>query len=122
MRRKRQIVLENPELRGALGTVELSDESPVLLKSDRYCQIGCDLSELGILEQSLFSLADVSSCRFFFLAEVSITYMETQAADALIRWAGSFDPCESCKFCHPTMFLTHSSRILSPRTDTPRQF
>jgi tRNA wybutosine-synthesizing protein 4 len=51
--------------------------------------MGCDLRDLASIHQSLSRLTDMAETEFIFVAEVSITYMETAAADAVIKWAGS---------------------------------
>lgn len=90
--RKRQTVMDTPELVGAFSGVREARElvKPVVFQSDRYVQIGCDLRELKVLQQGLESvLGDFAQCEFIFVAEVSITYMETEGADEVIRWAST---------------------------------
>lgn len=92
MRKKRAIVLGTPELRELLGPepyISEKDTDHVLLRSDKYCQIGCDLRELDALRQCLETFLPLSDCSVLFVAEVSITYMDTASADALIQWASS---------------------------------
>lgn len=96
MLKKRSIVLETPQLRDILGQDFLvSDQDQILLRSDRYCQIGCDLRELTKLRASLETLIPLAGCPVLFIAEVSITYMDTKSADALIQWASTIGKCES---------------------------
>ena len=59
----------------------------MLLRSDEYLQIGCDLRDLQLLDQILTSAVDIENCKVLLTAEVSITYMNVEAADALIEWA-----------------------------------
>ncbi|KAG8419254.1 tRNA methyltransferase ppm2 [Metarhizium acridum] len=92
MLKKRSIVLETPQLREILGenfVVSQSNEDQILLQSDRYCQIGCDLREISRLRDSLETLSSLADCPVLFVAEVSITYMDTKFADALIQWSSS---------------------------------
>ncbi len=89
IRRKRQTVLTTPELREPLTLLEEVDGPYVVLKSKEYVQIGCDLRELGTLGEALSTVVDISRCSFFFVAEVSITYMETEGADGVIKWAST---------------------------------
>ncbi|CAG9980803.1 unnamed protein product [Clonostachys byssicola] len=99
MRKKRTIVLETPELRGILGSdfkTSQVEGDPVLLKSDKYCQLACDLRDLKGFQQTLESLLPLSECSVLFVAEVSITYMDTESADALIQWASSIGKAEFC--------------------------
>ncbi|QPH10158.1 hypothetical protein C2857_001345 [Epichloe festucae Fl1] len=99
MRKKRSIVQNTPQLREILGQdfiVSEAEESHFILRSERYCQIGCDLRELGKLRAILEELTPLSECPVLFVAEVSITYMDTQSADALIQWASSIGNSEFC--------------------------
>ncbi|RSL61585.1 tRNA wybutosine-synthesizing protein 4 [Fusarium duplospermum] len=99
MRKKRVIVLGTPELRELLGPkpyISEKDTDHVLLRSDKYCQIGCDLRELDALRQCLETFLPLSNCSVLFVAEVSITYMDTASADALIQWASSIGQAEFC--------------------------
>lgn len=98
IRSKRQVVLNTPELMAHLSDVETDDATPnVLLRSDRYTQIGVDLQNIPALENALDSIVNIQDCHFLFVAEVSITYMETDAADALIHWAASLG--QATEFC-----------------------
>lgn len=92
MLKKRTIVMETPQLHDLLGanaTISESPEDPVLLRSDKYCQVACDLRELGVLQAALQSILDLPACDVLFVAEVSVTYMDTPFADALLQWASS---------------------------------
>jgi tRNA wybutosine-synthesizing protein 4 len=92
MRKKRAIVLGTPQLQELLGDNPAISEKvadPILLRSDKYCQIGCDLRELESLRKCLESFLNLAECSVLFVAEVSITYMDTFSADALIQWASS---------------------------------
>jgi tRNA wybutosine-synthesizing protein 4 len=93
MLKKRQIVVETPELCSLLGQYETHKDGPILLTSDNYCQIACDLRQLPTLTQSLSTLFGTSECATLFVAEVSITYMGTEYADAVIQWANSIGEC-----------------------------
>lgn len=99
MQKKRGIVLETPQLKELLGPdfeTSKSKEDFVLLKSETYCQIGCDLRELDALRKVLETLVDLSDCSVLFVAEVSVTYMDTESADNLLRWAKSVGKAEFC--------------------------
>lgn len=91
-RRKRRVILETPELASQISEVqaEENDLHPnLLLRSKYYHLVGCDLRHLDVLQQTLSLIANPDECIFYFLAEVSITYMESVSADALIQWASS---------------------------------
>lgn len=99
MQKKRTIVLETPQLKELLGENFTTSETitdHVLLKSDKYCQVGCDLRELADLRAVLEGLVDLSNCDVLFVAEVSITYMDTESTDNLIQWAKSVGHAEFC--------------------------
>ncbi|KAL2016509.1 hypothetical protein VTK56DRAFT_3437 [Thermocarpiscus australiensis] len=90
--RKRQTVVGTPELRGVFTGLREAETlaRPVVFESDQYAQIGCDLRDLKTLQQGLTSVVgDFAECEFIFVAEVSITYMETEGADEVIRWAST---------------------------------
>ncbi|KAH0495546.1 hypothetical protein TgHK011_009089 [Trichoderma gracile] len=92
MHKKRAVVLQTPELRKLLGDdYTLSDRGKdgLLLRSTKYCQLGCDLRHLDRLRTLLDSVVNLSECAILFVAEVSITYMDTQYADALIEWGST---------------------------------
>ncbi|KAJ0339833.1 hypothetical protein COL922a_004051 [Colletotrichum nupharicola] len=85
IQKKRRIVLDTPELHALLGTWEVNDKSPIVLQSQKYCQIACDLRQLSALENALSKLFDLSATEFLFVAEVSITYMDTEAEFCLLE-------------------------------------
>jgi tRNA wybutosine-synthesizing protein 4 len=96
MLRKKNTVLSTPELLEPLANVQTSETGTVILKSDNYAQIGCDLRQLDALRSALSELVDIGASTFLFVAEVSITYMETEGADALIEWTSGLGHSEFC--------------------------
>ncbi|KAI0965966.1 leucine carboxyl methyltransferase [Xylaria arbuscula] len=98
MSKKRTIVMNTPELSSVFEPVDTNVDEHVLLKSDMYSQIGCDLRNTADLEKAVLKCLDLnlSDCIFMFVAEVSITYMETLGADGVIKWAGSLSQAEFC--------------------------
>ncbi|KAI1076489.1 LCM-domain-containing protein [Whalleya microplaca] len=94
--KKRKIVQETPELSSLLTGLKADVTKHVLLQSDQYTQIGCDLRDLTSIEEALSSIVDTAHCEFIFVAEVSITYMETEAADSVIKWASTLGQAEFC--------------------------
>ncbi|KAB5583350.1 methyltransferase-like protein [Coniochaeta sp. 2T2.1] len=96
MLRKKTTVLSTPRLVDPLTNLETSETGTVQLKSVHYAQIGCDLRQLDALRAALSELVNIANCTFIFVAEVSITYMETEAADALIQWASGLGRSEFC--------------------------
>lgn len=88
MLKKRDVVQNTHELFSKFSNVEPS-MGEILLRSDQYLQVGCDLRDLHLLEMTLASIMDLHNSVILFTAEVSITYMNVKAADALINWASA---------------------------------
>jgi tRNA wybutosine-synthesizing protein 4 len=72
-----------------LTNVSYPTGGDVVLHSDKYVQLGCDLRDLPRLSVALSSVVDIQECLILFVAEVSITYMDLKAADELIKWAST---------------------------------
>ena len=66
----------------------MSQSGATYLRSPHYLALGCDLADIKSLNQHLTSEIDLATCLVLCVAEVSVTYMNTEAADALISWAG----------------------------------
>ncbi|KAK0626186.1 methyltransferase-like protein [Immersiella caudata] len=96
MERKRAVVEGTEELMGVLTGVKGRGEveKPVVWESEEYVQIGCDLRELGVLRGGLERVVEVEECEFLFVAEVSITYMEREGADGVVKWASGLGDAE----------------------------
>ena len=90
MARKRDMVQSNKELFEVLTTVETRDDGSILLSSDQYLQLGCDLRDLNSVTRALADAINLDDCKVLFIAEDSITYMSTEASDSLIQWASGF--------------------------------
>lgn len=84
---KKQTVVRNTSELNSMLTNLIIQEGDILLSSDQYLQLGCDLRDLKRLEETISKAVDIEKCSFLFAAEVSITYMPTESADALIQWA-----------------------------------
>lgn len=87
--KKCRVVQETPELNSLLTGLKTNVGNHVQLQSDQYVEIGCDLRRISDIEQALSTVVDIADCEFMFVAEVSITYMETEGADAVIEWAST---------------------------------
>ncbi|KAI1845427.1 hypothetical protein JX266_008522 [Neoarthrinium moseri] len=96
MTKKRNVVNETAELNSILTNLRHPDDPVLMLQSDQYVQIGCDLRELDRIRLAMEKVVSINDCEFMFVAEVSITYMETQAADSVIQWASSLGQAEFC--------------------------
>ena len=90
---KREIILNTPRMKDMLTiSPESEQEQGIVLDSLEYTAIGCDLRNLRRLERLLKSVVDLEKCLVLCVAEVSITYMATQDADALIQWTTTLSP------------------------------
>lgn len=86
--KKCEMIVNTQQLRDVLGHIDLTTSAEaVRLRSGSYSAIGCDLGDTGKLHEVLQNEFDLRSCQVLCIAEVSVTYMEVQAADALISWA-----------------------------------
>jgi tRNA wybutosine-synthesizing protein 4 len=114
MLKKRDVVHNTTELSSMLNNIRISSEEDILLRSDEYLQLGCDLRDLRGLQRSLSTVINVQKSLVLLTAEVSITYMDVEAADALIQWAATLPYGEhgSHGVSPP---LTITSQILSAR-------
>ena len=86
------------------------------LRSSKYIALGCDLTDIEKVQKLVSNEVDLSSSLILCIAEVSITYMMTETADALIAWAAQHEdsalPLMSDH--HPVAVLNNCSTILSP--------
>lgn len=90
--KKCDIISNTSQLQDLLGPSNRSlDPSGLILRSANYLAVGCDLADIVSLDTLVASEVQISRCLALCIAEVSITYMDTNAADALIRWAGLHD-------------------------------
>jgi tRNA wybutosine-synthesizing protein 4 len=103
MVRKRDMVQGTKELFEVLSNVETRDEESILLLSDQYVQLGCDLRDLEGLGQSLSTAINLDNCTLLFTAEVSITYMTVETSDALIKWVSRLPEGITAK--HPAIIV-----------------
>ena len=89
MVKKRDVVQSTAALNSMLANIKTLPDGKILFRSDEYIQLGCDLRDLDGLEKVLSSVVDIHQSLILFTAEVSITYMDLPAADALIKWAAT---------------------------------
>ena len=86
--KKCETIYSTQQLHNLLGHIETSKKvEAVRLRSDSYLAIGCDLSDTSKLDEALRNELDLANCLVLCIAEVSVTYMDVQAADAVISWA-----------------------------------
>ena len=90
MMKKREVIEQTDPLHQLLSNFTISTTGePITLRSDQYLAIGCDLRDVEKLERVLAGEFGLENCLVLCTAEVSITYMDVDAADALIRWAAT---------------------------------
>ncbi|CAL8578501.1 tRNA methyltransferase ppm2, variant 3 [Xanthoria parietina] len=107
--KKRDIILEHSELQTLVGPIQSDGQDrlasalqstdsglPILIRSNRYVGVGCDLRDIARLSKALEEELQIGNCLVLCSAEVSITYMDVDAADALITWAVQYDNIRFC--------------------------
>ena len=99
--KKRDVILTTPQLKNLIDPCEsLPSAGGVFLRGDNYLALGCDLENIARLDDLLATAINISKCLILCTAEVSITYMKVEAADALIKWAAHFeDGMRNQSFC-----------------------
>jgi tRNA wybutosine-synthesizing protein 4 len=83
---KTTIIRETPVFKEFVKPREVSRHNFVI-ESEQYNGIGCDLRDLRSLDLAMRSLGGIDEGLVLCVAEVSVTYMDPDAADALISWA-----------------------------------
>ena len=90
--KKCETIHNTQQLLDLLGPVQKSaNTDPVLLRSEKYMALGCNLQNIDTLGKVLKDELDATNCLLLCTAEVSITYMDVKAADTLIAWAACYD-------------------------------
>ena len=92
MKSKRDIILNTPELKSlfTMGIYE-AQHNNVLFEGDEYAIIGCDLRNLKTLKRAIKTVVDgdISKSLVLCVAEVSLAYMATEDADAVLSWSST---------------------------------
>jgi len=90
---KREIIRNTPKMRDLLSiNTDMPQEKGIMLDSEEYVAVGCDLRNPRRLERLLRSVVDLDDCLVLCVAEVSITYMAAEDSDALIAWTSTLSP------------------------------
>ncbi|EXJ95018.1 hypothetical protein A1O1_00136 [Capronia coronata CBS 617.96] len=86
---KCEIILNSYDMSDMLHSVETNptEKSPILLDSEEYAAIGCDLRNLRRLDRLLKAVVVPEQSIVLCIAEDSLAYMATDAANALISWS-----------------------------------
>lgn len=96
MANKCDIIANTPRLRDTIGSYQFFETvEGACLRSDHYSAVGCDLADIAKLERLVADEVDTSTSLILCTAEVSITYMNIEAADALIKWAARYEDSKS---------------------------
>lgn len=107
---KTAVIQQTEELKSILGDIKVyPDPNPVLLRAAHYVAVGCDLKNLKKLDEALKEVLGPSPVSVLCIAEVSLTYMDVQSADALISWFPTLG-----KGIHPLM-RGFTTRLTIPR-------
>ena len=89
LRDKVAIIKSTEQLRLLLDDVKESPPSDdFLLRSKNYAALACDLKDIERLD-GIIRGAFNSNAAFLVICEVSITYMDPQDANAILKWASS---------------------------------
>ncbi|KAJ5636210.1 LCM-domain-containing protein [Penicillium longicatenatum] len=99
MVQKKAAIRQTKEITQVLGDIDFgSDEDVIQINSPRYRAVGCDLKNLKklneVLQNNILPSAD---CSVLLLAEVSLTYMDVQSANEVIKWASKLT--NAVQFC-----------------------
>ncbi|KAJ5897853.1 LCM-domain-containing protein [Penicillium tannophilum] len=88
---KKNAIRQTQEITRVLGDIEFgSDEDVIQINASRYRAVGCDLKNLKKLDEVLQSnILPSADCSVLLLAEVSLTYMDVQSANEIIKWASN---------------------------------
>ncbi|KAI9873545.1 MAG: tRNA methyltransferase ppm2 [Pleopsidium flavum] len=101
--KKCDIIDQTNLFRQLLTSFKLSSPGDTItLRSDQYLAVACDLRDTEKLQKALAQELELENCLVLCTAEVSITYMDVEAADTLIRWAARF---KDARFCLLEQFI-----------------
>lgn len=101
---KCDVVLDTPKMKDLLTLRTPKVSKGVLIDSDEYVAIGCDLRNVKRLDRLIRSVVPVEECLVLCIAEVSIAYMDPDDADAVISWSSTLSSGE-CGF-HTRRYAT----------------
>ncbi|MCJ1311948.1 tRNA methyltransferase ppm2 [Agyrium rufum] len=97
IRKKAQCIAETPQLYDLLSHASYGSTTGAPgVSSDKYHAVGCDLRDLDQLQTLLERIVRPTEAMVLMTAEVSITYMDPDAADNLIKWAAALDDATFC--------------------------
>jgi tRNA wybutosine-synthesizing protein 4 len=94
---KKTIISETAVLKDLVNP-KVDSTSNFVIESEQYYGVGCDLRDLQSLDLAVRSLRDLDEALVLCVAEVSVTYMELEAANSLIAWATTLSEGKSGLF------------------------
>ena len=90
--KKADVIVNTTQLRELIEPLERqSSPGGLAIRSENYLALGCDLGDSNRLDELLAESIDRSRTLILCIAEVSMTYMDVKAADALIEWAAQYN-------------------------------
>ena len=90
--KKADVIINTPQFRELIDPLERpSSPGELAIRSENYLAVGCDLGDISRLDELLAESIDKSRSSILCIAEVSMTYMDVKAADALIKWAAQYN-------------------------------
>ena len=110
--KKCAVIRNTPQLSELLKKERPLHNTNVLLDTDQYIAVACDLQDLNHLK-TVDTILRREKCSVLFIAEVSMTYMEPQHADAVMQWASQY---QNARFCLLEQFLPDGAS--NPFADT----
>lgn len=112
MVQKKNAIRQTQEITRVLGDIKFgSDEDVIQISTPRYWAVGCDLKNLKKLDEVLQNnILPSADCSVLLLAEVSLTYMDVQSANEVIKWASKLTNGESI---HTRSIYLHDSPRLA---------
>lgn len=89
VQRKLALMKDSPEIMEVIGPVveqtEAAKKMGVILATDTYSLVGCDLKNCKLYEEQLHTLLDSSDGPVIFIAEVSLAYMKPEHANPVVE-------------------------------------
>lgn len=89
METKREMIFNHADMSNLLhpkATGSAENDHSVLVDTQEYAAIGCDLRNLRRLKTLIESVVGLEESTILCIAEDSTSYMRTEEADALISW------------------------------------
>lgn len=88
---KSEMIKMAPDLMDLIGDMKSSPTPGIVIQTDSYATMGCDLTDKELYIQQLNSfMANSPSTTNIFIAEVSLAYMTPKTANSIIETSSSF--------------------------------